>query len=275
MIREDENISDYSFDPTEVLTEDIETNISEADRARNVNLTAVSMLGRLSHPNIVSLLGYCIDEQDEYLLVYEYMQNRSLDKHLHPDVAAEPLSWGTRLRIMIGVARGLSYLHLSNVILRGVKPSDILLDQVFNAKLGDFRIARSAPEIGDADVSSTHIVGTFGYMDPKYMMTGRFSVKSDIYSFGVVLLQTLTSLKPFDMNRRREQINLVEWLSPILGDKEELKKIIDPRLEKNYPEEGVLEYAKLALRCLAEEPEDRPSSEEVLQYLKQIDGVTK
>ncbi|KAJ9551100.1 hypothetical protein OSB04_015145, partial [Centaurea solstitialis] len=235
----------------------------------------VHMLGKLAHPNIISLLGYCNDKKDEFLLVYEYMQNQSLHSHLYPsaDVAAEPLSWGTRLRIMMGVARGLSYLHISNVIHRDVKSTTILLDQVFNAKLGDFAVARSGPGIGETHVS-TECMGTFGYIDPKYVMTGQITVKTDIYSFGVVLLETLTGLKALDINRPREQINLVEWLSPILGDKEELKKIIDPRLEKNYPEEGVLEYAKLALRCLADEPKDRPSSEEVLQGFKIINSKT-
>ncbi|KAJ9550888.1 hypothetical protein OSB04_014933 [Centaurea solstitialis] len=235
----------------------------------------VDILGKLAHPNIISLLGYSNDKKDEYLLVYEYMQNQSLDSHLYPlDVDAEPLSWRTRLRIMIGVARGLSYLHSSNVILCRVKPDEILLDQGFNAKLGDFEVARYGPEIEDTEVS-TRVAGTLGYLDPKYAIRGYLSEKSDVYSLGVVLLETLTSRQPINRRLPNEQIYLVDWAIPILEDKGELKKIIDPRLKKNYPEEGVFEYAKLALRCLAEEPKDRPSSEEVLSTLEQIDVVTK
>ncbi|KVI01547.1 Protein kinase, ATP binding site-containing protein [Cynara cardunculus var. scolymus] len=131
----------------------------------------VSFLGRLAHPNIIRLLGYCSDEQ-ELLLVYEYMQNRSFDRLLFTN--ATPLSWLTRLMIMTGVARGLAYLHSSTpqVILRGVKTSDIMLDQDFNAKLGDFGLAKRGPEIGETHVT-TRVMGTYGYAAPEYMATAR------------------------------------------------------------------------------------------------------
>ncbi|PWA96512.1 serine/threonine/dual specificity protein kinase, catalytic domain-containing protein [Artemisia annua] len=240
----------------------------------------VSFLGRLAHPNIISLLGYCSNEH-ERLLVYEYMANKSFDGFLltnRPNApnTAEPLSWGTRLMIMIGVARGLTYLHSSQnrVMCRGVKAGDILLDNDFTAKLGDFGLVRCSPKIGESHVS-TRVMGTYGYADPAYISTGHLYVKSDIYSFGVVLLETITGQPVLDSNRPAERRNLVDWVRPILGRKKRLKTIMDPRLEQNYPLEGAFKCAALALRCLETQPKDRPSSEEVLQSLEEIYAAKK
>ncbi|KVH87976.1 Protein kinase, catalytic domain-containing protein [Cynara cardunculus var. scolymus] len=235
--------------------------------------TEVIFLGRLAHPNIIRLLGYCSDEQ-ESLLVYEYMQNRSFDRLLFTN--ATSLSWLTRLMIMIGVARGLAYLHSSTpqVILRGFKTSDIMLDQDFNAKLGDFGLARRGPEIGETHVS-TRVMGTYGYAAPEYITTGRLSARSDIYGFGVVLLETVTGLRAMDQNRPSEHHNLVEWKSPMLARRNKLKGIMDPCFGQNYPLEAASKYAKLTLKCLSMEPRLRPSSEEVLQSLEQIYSINK
>ncbi|KAJ0759789.1 putative protein kinase RLK-Pelle-RLCK-VIIa-2 family [Helianthus annuus] len=123
------------------------------------------------------------------LLVYEHMPNKSLDLFLFPDTpnVAVPLSWRTRLLIMIGVARGLTYLHSANVIYRDVKSANILLDGDFNAKLADFGLARRGPETEGTHVS-TCVVGTYGYAAPEYVQTGRLNIKSDVYGFGVVML---------------------------------------------------------------------------------------
>ncbi|KAJ9550794.1 hypothetical protein OSB04_014839 [Centaurea solstitialis] len=232
----------------------------------------VSLLGQLSHPNIISLLGYCSYEH-EYLLVYEYMQNRSFDRLF---TNATPLSWGTRLKIMTGVARGLAYLHSSKpqVILRGFKSADILLDQDFNAKLGDFGLAKHGPDIGETHVS-TGVMGTYGYAAPEYIATGHLTAKSDIYGFGVVLLETLTGLRVLDTNRPASQQNLVEWKRPILARRNKLKKIMDPRLQQNYSLKAAFKCTELASKCLAREPRLRPSSEEVLQSLEQIYAIDK
>ncbi|KAJ9551109.1 hypothetical protein OSB04_015154 [Centaurea solstitialis] len=236
-------------------------------------LTEVSMLGRLSHPNIIRLLGYC-NEKDEYLLVYEYRQNQSFDRFLYANGTdiGKSLSWGTRLMIMIGVARGLAYLHSSKppIIFRDVKTSDILLDQDFNAKLADFGLARLGPEIKEKLVGGEEILGTHGYVAPEYLATGHFSVKTDMFGFGVVLLETLTGLRSIDAARPIGRSNLVGWTMPMLKRREELEKIMDPRLEQNYPLEAAFKCAKLVLRCLAYSPKDRPSSEEVLHSLEQI-----
>ncbi|KAJ9550890.1 hypothetical protein OSB04_014935 [Centaurea solstitialis] len=233
----------------------------------------VSFLGKLAHPNIINLMGYCI-ERESFLLVYEYMQNRSFDHFLFTNV--KPLSWGTRLTIMIGVARGLTYLHSSKpqVIWRGFKSSDILLDQDFNPKLGDFGLAKLGPGTGETHVT-TMVMGTYGYAAPEYIATGHLYVKSDIYGFGVIMLETLTGLRALDTKRPKEQVILVEWAKPALASRKRLKRIIDTRLNHNYPKEAAFKYAELTLRCLECEPRRRPSSEEVLQSLEQIYAIKK
>ncbi|PWA56467.1 Concanavalin A-like lectin/glucanase, subgroup [Artemisia annua] len=214
--------------------------------------TEISILGPLGHSNIVSLLGYCRHEH-EYLCVYEYMQTGSFDQFINRDApdTVEPLLWQTRLNILIGVARGLAYLHSlkDQVIHRNVKSSSIFLDHEFNSKLGHFGLAKSGYAMGKSHVS-TRVAGTLGYIDPHSWDTGHFSVKSDIYGFGVVMLETLTGLPVIDGNRPHDQHNLVEWASPILVDRRELSEIMDPRLEQNYPEEesGVRQL-RAAARC--------------------------
>nr|GEW87543.1 serine/threonine/dual specificity protein kinase, catalytic domain-containing protein [Tanacetum cinerariifolium] len=231
----------------------------------------MNFLGQLTHPNIVSLLGYC-NHGDENFLVCEYMESRSLDIFLFtnaPDIS-KPLSWRKRLKIMIGVARGLKYLHSSKdqVVCRGVHSSDILLDQDFNAKLLDFGLAKSGFEFKKTIFSAS--ISRHQIIDPEYMRTGHFNAKSDIFGLGVVLLEILTALPAIGGNGLSEEYSLVDWAGKILADRRNLKEIMDPRLEQNYPLEGAFACGVLALRCVADEPKDRPSIEEVLQSLEQI-----
>ncbi|KAM0036421.1 putative transferase, protein kinase RLK-Pelle-RLCK-VIIa-2 family [Helianthus debilis subsp. tardiflorus] len=217
-------------------------------------LAAVSLLGQLVHPNIVGLLGYCL-HGDENLLVYEYYENRTLDIFLFanaPDIS-KPLSWEERLRIMIGVARGLTYLHSSKeqILCHGVQSSDILLDQELNAKLLDFGLEKSCLE---------------------FERTGH--MMSDIYGFGVLLIEILTALPAIGENTPDEHYSLVEWASQILANKRNLKDIIDPRLEQNYPLESAFECGALAIKCVANKRNDRPSSKDVLQVLERIYAVS-
>ncbi|XP_071733614.1 uncharacterized protein [Rutidosis leptorrhynchoides] len=239
-------------------------------------LAEVSFLGRLAHSNIINLLGYCSDEH-EYLLVYEYMQNQSFDRFLYndPRLNATPLSWGTRLIILIGVARGLTYLHSSKeqIIYNNVRSSSILLDQEYNAKLGDFKLARFGPEVGKTHVT-TKVVSYGSIFAPEYYCTGHLSVKSDIYCFGALLLETTTGQKWMDIMRRYETQDLTHWASLILKIRTDLKEIVDLG-ELMYPAEGVNECVTLALRCLAYKPKDRPSIEEVLPSLERICATSK
>ncbi|CAH1449671.1 unnamed protein product [Lactuca virosa] len=207
--------------------------------------TVAGVLGSLAHPNIISLLGHSNDKPHEYLLVYEYMEKRNLDHFLFEDA---PLSWGRRLIILIGVARALAYIHSSSyqVIHRNVKPSNIFLDQDFNAKLGDFGFAKFGSEIHKLD-ATTRVMGTIGYVDPSYVKTGHLTMKSDVYSFGVVLLVTLTGDGAW--GSPNYQLNLAELAGPFLTSRSKLDKIMDPRLQKDYQLKESLRILMLARIC--------------------------
>ncbi|XP_076951257.1 putative serine/threonine-protein kinase PIX13 [Bidens hawaiensis] len=232
----------------------------------------VNFLGKFSHPNLVKLVGYCWEDK-EFLLVYEYVQKGSLENHLFKK-GAEPLSWSTRIKIAVGAAQGLAFLHNTEktVIYRDFKSANILLDGDFNAKLSDFGLAKLGPVNGESHVS-TGVVGTYGYAAPEYIATGHLYVKSDVYGFGVVLLEIITGLKVLDTNRPSSQHNLMEWTKPSLSDRRKLRKIIDPRLESDYPPKGAFKAAELILNCLEADPKNRPSMEEVLVSLQEIRDI--
>ncbi|KAD4585413.1 hypothetical protein E3N88_23014 [Mikania micrantha] len=200
----------------------------------------VNFLGHLAHPNIIRLLGYCREEL-EHLLVYEYMSNKSFDRFLFSDIA-EPLSWGTRLLIMLGAVRGMTHLHSNNIVSRGLKSSDILLDKDFNAKLGGFGLVRFGSETGETHVS-TRVMGTYCYAAPEYNATGHLTAKCDIYGLGVVLLVSITGRKALDLQGPEEEVILVKWATSVGSN---IKKIMDPRLEGKYPLDGASEYVAVA-----------------------------
>ncbi|KAJ6989603.1 hypothetical protein D5086_014940 [Populus alba] len=235
----------------------------------------VNFLGRLSHPNLVKLLGYCWEDK-ELLLVYEFMQKGSLENHLfrkNPNI--EPLSWDIRLNIAIGAARGLTFLHTSDkkVIYRDFKASNILLDGNYNAKISDFGLAKLGPSGGDSHVS-TRVMGTYGYAAPEYIATGHLYVKSDVYGFGVVLLEMLSGQRAFDTKRPTGQQNLIEWLKPLLSQKKKLKTtVMDARIEGQYSSKAMVQAAQLTLKCLEADPKNRPSMKEVVEVLEQIEAM--
>lgn len=234
----------------------------------------VNFMGRLSHPNLVRLLGYCLEETD-LLLVYEFMSKGSLENHLFRRCAAlDPLSWSLRLKIVIGAARGLAFLHSSEkrVIYRDFKASNILLDPNYNAKLSDFGLAKDGPVGSDSHVT-TRVLGTCGYAAPEYVATGHLYVKSDVYGFGVVLLEILSGQRALDETRPSDQHKLVDWARPYLADRKKLARMMDPRLEGQYPSKGAFQAAQLTLRCLANEPRSRPSMKEVLETLEDIQAM--
>ncbi|CAL5355106.1 unnamed protein product [Camellia sinensis] len=248
-------------------------------------LTEVNYLGQLHHPNLVKLIGYCI-EGDNRLLVYEFMPKGSLENHLFrtsmrqsngvprrldPTRGPQPLPWATRIKVAIGAARGLSFLHdaEAQVIYRDFKASNILLDADFNAKLSDFGLAKAGPT-GDRTHVSTQVMGTHGYAAPEYVATGRLTAKSDVYSFGVVLLELLSGRRAVDKSKVGVEQNLVDWAKPYLGDKRKLFRIMDTKLEGQYPQKGAYTAATLALQCLSTEAKVRPRMSEVLTDLEQL-----
>ncbi|KAG4973516.1 hypothetical protein JHK87_030337 [Glycine soja] len=187
---------------------------------------------------------------------------------------SEPLSWDTRIKIAIGAARGLAFLHTSEkqIIYRDFKASNILLDEDYNAKISDFGLAKLGPSGEDSHVS-TRIMGTYGYAAPEYIATGHLYVKSDVYGFGVVLLEMLTGLRALDKNRPIEQQNLIEWAKPSLSDKRKLKSIMDERIEGQYSTKAALKSAHLILKCLQCDRKKRPHMKDVLDTLEHIEAI--
>ncbi|XP_020521455.1 probable serine/threonine-protein kinase PIX7 isoform X1 [Amborella trichopoda] len=233
-------------------------------------LAEVNFLGDLLHPNLVKLIGYCI-EDDQRLLVYEFMPRGSLENHLFRK-GALPLPWSIRMKIALGAAKGLAFLHEEAerpVIYRDFKTSNILLDAEYNAKLSDFGLAKDGPE-GDKTHVSTRVMGTYGYAAPEYVMTGHLTSRSDVYSFGVVLLEMLTGRRSMDKNRPNGEHNLVEWARPHLGERRRFYRLIDPRLEGHFSIKGAQKAAQLAYHCLSRDPKARPLMSEVVEALQPL-----
>lgn len=231
----------------------------------------VDFLGQLHHPNLVKLIGYCI-EDDQRLLVYEFMTRGSLENHLFRRTI--PLPWSNRLKIALGAAKGLAFLHGGSepVIYRDFKTSNILLDSEYNAKLSDFGLAKAGPQ-GDKTHVSTRVVGTYGYAAPEYVMTGHLTAKSDVFSFGVVLLEILTGRRSMDKKRPSGEQNLVAWAKPYLGDKRKFYQLVDPRLELNYSLKGVQKISQLAYICLSRDSKSRPSMDEIVKVLTPLQDL--
>ncbi|KAK0603729.1 hypothetical protein LWI29_008024 [Acer saccharum] len=238
----------------------------------------VNFLGRHYHPNLIELLGYCW-EDEKLLLVYEFMKKGGLHSHLfRRGCAIEPLSWDIRLKIAIGAARGLAFLHTleKKVIFRDFKTNNILLDENYNAKLSNFSLARLGPSSEEASVS-TVIVGTFGYIAPECITTGELYLKSDVFGFGfgVVLLELLMGLRVTDQEHPCGEQNLVDWLKQILSQETKLKTIMDTQMDGQYPSEAALQAAQLSLRCLELDPLSRPSMKKVMEVLKEIEALAR
>ncbi|MBA0756703.1 hypothetical protein Gogos_021730, partial [Gossypium gossypioides] len=179
-----------------------------------------------------------------------------------------PLPWSTRMKIALGAAKGLAFLHEADkpVIYRDFKTSNILLDLDYNAKLSDFGLAKDGPE-GDKSHVSTRIMGTYGYAAPEYIMTGHLSPRSDVYSFGVVLLELLTGRKSLDKSRPAREQNLTDWALPLLKEKKKLLNIVDPRLQGDFPIKAFHKAAMLAYHCLNRNPKARPLMRDIVDSL--------
>ncbi|XP_048139462.1 receptor-like serine/threonine-protein kinase ALE2 isoform X2 [Rhodamnia argentea] len=236
-------------------------------------LSEVEMLSRLHHRNLVKLIGICMEEHIR-CVVYELIPNGSVDSHLHGcDKENDPLDWGARMKIALGAARGLAYLHEDSsprVIHRDFKSSNILLEPDFTPRVSDFGLARAAMDEGINRQVSTHVMGTFGYLAPEYAMTGHLLVKSDVYSYGVVLLELLTGRKPVDLSQPPGQENLVSWARPLLTDREGLQTIIDPSVRSSMSFDSVAKVAAIASMCVQPEASHRPFMGEVVQALKLV-----
>ncbi|XP_068641800.1 probable serine/threonine-protein kinase PBL17 isoform X2 [Aristolochia californica] len=232
-------------------------------------LAEVNYLGQLSHPNLVKLIGYCCEDEHR-LLVYEYMACGSLEKHLFRRVCVT-MTWPTRMKIACGAAKGLAFLHEAErpIIYRDFKTSNILLDSDYNAKLSDFGLAKDGP-MGDQTHVSTRVMGTYGYAAPEYVMTGHLTARSDVYGFGVVLLEILIGRRAMDKSRPSREHNLVEWARPLLNHNRKMLKILDPRIEGQYSVKAAQKAANLAYQCLSQNPKGRPTMTQVVEILETL-----
>ncbi|KAG6601086.1 Proline-rich receptor-like protein kinase PERK3, partial [Cucurbita argyrosperma subsp. sororia] len=222
----------------------------------------VSVLSKVSHENLVMLLGTCREATRRLLLVYEYVCHGSLEKHLSR-TARRPLSWEKRMKIARGVARGLQYLHANNIIHRDMRPNNILITHDYESRLGDFGLARTQYE----DSAETRVVGTLGYLAPEYAEFGKVSTKTDVYAFGVVLLQLITGLRTTDMIF--EGKSLVGWARPLLKERN-YPDLIDPRIADCHDFYQLFWMVDVVVKCLRKDPRKRITMTKVLEYFNYL-----
>ncbi|KAK8465460.1 hypothetical protein PHAVU_009G089500 [Phaseolus vulgaris] len=226
----------------------------------------VNLLSKIQHPNIISLLGCSIDG-DTRFIVYELMQNGSLEAHLHGPTHGSALTWYMRMKIALDTAKGLEYLHehcYPAVIHRDMKSSNILLDANFNAKLSDFGLAITD---GSQSKKNIKLSGTLGYVAPEYLLDGKLSDKSDVYAFGVVLLELLLGRKPVEKLAPTQCQSIVTWAMPQLTDRAKLPNIVDPVIKNTMDPKHLYQVAAVAVLCVQPEPSYRPLITDVLHSL--------
>ncbi|XP_041026365.1 probable L-type lectin-domain containing receptor kinase S.5 [Juglans microcarpa x Juglans regia] len=245
----------------------------DSSQGKQEFIAEVTTIGSLHHKNLVKLIGWCY-ERRELLLVYEFMPNGSLDKFIYGDenlgMEEQNLSWEKRHIIIYGVAQALDYLHngcAKRVLHRDIKASNIMLDSDFNARLGDFGLARTVQQSGKTHHTTKEIAGTPGYMAPETFLVGRATVETDIYAFGVLVLEVVCGRKPGKQNEDNDYNNgIVYWLWE-LHRREGILDAVDPRLDGKFDEEGMKRMLVLGLACCHPNPHHRPSMKTVLQVI--------
>ncbi|CAA2997075.1 proline-rich receptor kinase PERK6 [Olea europaea subsp. europaea] len=250
----------------EVAVKSLKSNSGQGEREFQAE---VDIISRVHHKHLVSLVGYCI-AGSQRMLVYEFVDNGTLESHLYG--ANRPvMDWPTRLQIALGSAKGFAYLHEDchpRIIHRDIKAANILLDSNGEAKVADFGLAKLSND--NYTHVSTRIMGTFGYLAPEYASSGKLTEKSDVYSYGIMLLELITGRRPVDIHRDDDD-SLVDWARPILmrvtegGSYEEL---VDPRLENNYDPQEMLRMVHCAGACIRHSARRRPKMSQIVRALE-------
>ncbi|XVF08132.1 hypothetical protein REPUB_Repub06bG0199500 [Reevesia pubescens] len=234
-------------------------------------IAEIGTTGRLRHPNLVRLLGYCRGKE-ELLLVYDFMPNSSLDKFLYNKLQVT-LNWNQRFNIIKDVASALAYLHegwAEVIIHRDIKASNVLLDGDFNGKLGDFGLARCSKHAQDPQ--TTHVAGTFGYMAPELAKTGKASTSTDVYAFGAFCLEVACGRRPVKQKASAEEVHLVDWVFKCFKEGDILKTV-DSKLENDFNIGEIDLVLKLGLLCSHDMPAVRPRMSQIILYLSGQDSL--
>jgi len=251
-----------------VAVKNLLNNRGQAEKEFRVEVEAI---GRVRHKNLVRLLGYCAEGAGR-MLVYEFVDNGNLEQWLHGDVGpVSPLTWETRMKIILGTAKGLAYLHEGlepKVVHRDIKSSNILLDKQWNAKVSDFGLAKLLGS--EKSYVTTRVMGTFGYVAPEYASTGMLNERSDVYSFGVLIMEIISGRSPVDYGRPAGEVNLVEWLKMMVGSRRS-EEVVDTLLEVKPSSRALKRALLVSLRCVDPDAAKRPKMGHVIHMLEADD----